>query len=123
LGYPYLVTLKFIEMFFYGAFSALPAFFLTAFMKNKYLIICIPFFAKYALTQTTQKLFMQAMTDFENIDTKLLNFARITDLNAIRSIFSYTTGAWENILFYAILIFLAFAIYIVSMNRRLDYAD
>lgn len=64
-----------LEMFLFGAFYSVPAMFLTSVLRNKYLIMCIPFFAKYALAQSVQKLSQNAAADFENIDEGMLKFA------------------------------------------------
>lgn len=64
-----------LEMFLFGAFQSVPAMFLTSVLRNKYLIMCIPFFAKYALAQSVQKMSQNAVADFENIDEAMLKLA------------------------------------------------
>lgn len=41
------VVLKIITMFFYGAAASLPAYFLHIFLRNKYIVLCIPFMLNY----------------------------------------------------------------------------
>lgn len=122
LGYTYLVVLKFVEMFLYGALSAIPAFVMTGFIKSKYLIICVPFFLKYMITQTYLKFKSQIMLD-NDINDKLLDIVNITDLNQISFLFSKGTDMWKSLLFYTILTILAFFIYCIIRNRRIDYGE
>lgn len=122
-GYPYLIGLKFLEIFLFGSFSAIPAFILTSVMKNKYLIICTPFFVKYMITQTYSKLYMSVYKDIENPNAKLASFLDITNLDAIKNIFSYGEDKWKNLLFYTVLLMGSYIIYYIIMNRRLDYGE
>ncbi|WP_337405530.1 hypothetical protein [Porcipelethomonas sp.] len=122
-GYPYLIGLKFLEIFLFGSFSAIPAFILTSVMKNKYLIICTPFFVKYMITQTYSKLYMSVYKDIENPNAKLASFLDITNLDAIKNIFSYGEDKWKNLLFYTVLLMSSYTIYYIIMNRRLDYGE
>lgn len=63
-----------LGIWLYGAFWSIPAMFCTSILRNKYLIICIPFFVKYGLTQLFQRLTQEALADYENINYDLLNF-------------------------------------------------
>lgn len=72
-----------LSMFFYGIFWSVPAMFCTSVLKNKYLIMCIPFFIKYGLSQTVQKLTQNAVADFFNIDEDMLRFSQIADPDAL----------------------------------------
>lgn len=77
-----------LSMFFYGIFQSVPAMFCTSVLKNKYLIMCIPFFIKYGLTQTVERIFQNALTDFTNVNENMLKFARLTDPDALLWFFS-----------------------------------
>lgn len=110
-------------MFAFGAVSAIPAFFLTGFMKNKYLIICIPFFVKYALMQSNGILSAQAFSNYENPNTKLLKILSITDTNALGNLFDYSADIKYILLFNGIVLCAAYFIYCFLMNRRLDYGE
>lgn len=50
-GIASLYLLLLAEMFLYGMLAALPALLIVSFTNNKYLIVCIPFLAKYFVTQ------------------------------------------------------------------------
>ena len=122
-GYPFLISEKILGMFAFGAVSAIPAFFLTGFMKNKYLIICIPFFVKYALMQSNGILSAQAFSNYENPNTKLLKILSITDTNALGNLFDYSADIKYILLFNGIVLCAAYFIYCFLMNRRLDYGE
>ena len=47
--FAYVFTKRLTEMFFYGMSSILLTYCLSAVMKNKYLVLCIPFMANYLL--------------------------------------------------------------------------
>lgn len=122
LGYPYLIILQYIEIFLYGAFSAVPACFMTCMLKNKYLIISIPFFLKYMLLQHISRLQAEAYENIDNIDIKRISFLNIINPDLISRAFSGEKELWKNILFYSALVIVAFISYSIIMNRRIDYA-
>jgi len=123
LGYPYLIALDCLEMFLYGALSAIPALIMTAFMKNKYLVLCIPFFLKYTAMQLHTGIMRKAVYNIENVDQKFLDILSITELDAMGDIFSYGETMWKNVLFHAVLLIAAFMLYIIVMNRRVDFGE
>lgn len=122
-GYSYLVLLKYFETFLYGAFSAVTSIVLTGIMKNRYLIMCIPFFLKYMMVQTYFKLRQTAYFNIESPNTKLISFLEITDPDALKALFSYGNDKWKISLFCFVMTFGAFIIYCILMNRRLDYGE
>lgn len=50
-------------LWFYGIFWGIPAMFLTSVIRNKYLIMCIPFFVKYGLSQLSASITSRALTN------------------------------------------------------------
>lgn len=68
-----------LNMWLYGVFWSIPSVFCTSVLYNKYLIMCIPFFVKYGLSQTVLKLSMEAYADWENVDQKIIEFTQIID--------------------------------------------
>lgn len=70
-------------MFLYGAVCAAPAIMFTGFIRNKYLVLCIPFFIKYAVSQTCIKLQSQAVSDYNNVDTEMLKISSIFNPDAL----------------------------------------
>lgn len=118
----YLLAMQLFEIFLYGALSAVPSVMLTCLMRNKYLVMCIPFFLKYAVTQTSTKLSARAFTDWQNPDIKLSEFASIISPDAILN--SYSSPLMQQIFLYnGILVVAAFIFYMTVYGRRLDCGE
>ena len=113
-GYIFLIFLKYAEMFLYGFISTAPAVMLTSFVRNKYLVMCIPFFFKYAITQTCIKL----SSDTE----QSVNMQKITNIIAPDSIVNafYYPEKYAILIYNLFLVILAFTLYTVIYNRRFD---
>lgn len=71
-----------LGVWLFGAFWSVPAMFLTSVLRNKYIILCIPFFVKYGLNQTYQKVFQDAVSP-EKFDKNLLEIANIINPNGL----------------------------------------
>lgn len=122
-GYSYMIALDCLEMFLYGAVSAIPALIMTAFMKNKYLVLCIPFFLKYSAMQLHTGILKKIIYNVENVNQKIFDILSATEPDAMGDIFSYGETMWRNVLFHAVLLIAAFALYYVVMNRRVDCGE
>ena len=121
-GHAYLLGIKSLEIFLYGAVSAVPSVMLTCLMRNKYLVMCIPFFLKYAVTQTSIKLSARAFSDWQNPDIKLSEFASIISPDAILN--SYSSPLMRQIILYnGALVSAAFLFYIIVYGRRSDCGE
>lgn len=57
--------------FYFGAFSALPAFFISSFCKNPYIITCLPFMLVYIWNTVIQKIQFRIWEDPDNVDPTL----------------------------------------------------
>ncbi len=123
LGYPYLVALDFVEIFLYGAFYTVPALLVSAFIKNKYFVLCIPFFLKYLVNYVYAGTEIKAYESFEAIDERVFTILKITDPDALEGLFSYGETLWCNLLLTAVLLLLAFLMYRITMNRRVDFGE
>lgn len=121
-GYGALICVKFLEIFIYGAVAAAPAVMLTSFIRNKYLVMCIPFFFKYAVTQTCFKLISEAWSDLENPNVKLSKFAYIIAPDSVVSLFSYNEKNYI-LIYNLLLVTAAFIFYIIIQKRRLDCGE
>lgn len=121
LGYPYLYALRGAELFLYGAVSAVPACFLTCLMRNKYLVLSIPFFLKYMLLQYKYKLLSEAYADFSASNQKQVDFAGMIDPDRMSRMLTERAGALRGSIFYAVMLIAAFAVYQIVMRRRRDY--
>lgn len=121
-GHVFLLGIRSLEMFLYGAVSAVPSVMLTSLMRNKYLVMCIPFFLKYSVTQTCTKLSARAFRDWQNPDMKLSKFASVISPDALLDVF--TSHHMRLILLYngALLLF-AFLFYMIVCGRRFDCGE
>ncbi len=78
-----MIGLKFLRMFVYGAVSAVPAFGLSMFIKNRYIIISIPFmffylFDKFAVKQNIEMLLKSRVANISNaLDPRVKDMALI----------------------------------------------
>ena len=120
-GYPFLIVLRFLEMFLYGAVSAVPACFMMCLLNNKYLIISMPFFLKYLLLQQISRLRIEAYSDYKHIDEKLVLFTEILNPDSFSQIFSGSKEIWKSIAFYTAIIVMLFISYSIVLNRKWDY--
>lgn len=106
-----------LEMWLYGAFWSTPAMFCTSITRNKYIVMCIPFFLKYGLAQTYQKLLLNAFSD-ENFDENALKFASTINPDGILWTSDYTR--LSVILMFGISAAVFFAGYIIINQKRGD---
>lgn len=118
----FLIGQKFLVMFLYGFVSAAPAALLTSILRNKYLILCIPFFMKYVCTQICEKLISQALVNRESPDMNFLGLVRILSPDSISNLFQ--SGNKIYIMFYHFgLVAVAFVSYMLIWNRRFDSGE
>lgn len=121
-NYINILLLKCSEVFVYGAFSAVPSIVLTAITRNKYLIICLPFFFKYAATQTCLKLSSKAYSDFENIDIHLGRIANIFSPDSMLRVFESYDKTFILIYNFGLVI-IAYKLYMFINSRRFDCGE
>ncbi len=122
-GYPYLVVMDFVEMFLYGAFFAVPALLVSAFLKNKYFVLCIPFFFKYLVNYVYAGMEIKAYEAFGTVDERVFTVLSVTDPDALGNLFSYGETLWRNLLLHAVLLLFAFLLYHIAMNRRGEFGE
>lgn len=115
------LVIKFAEIFVYGAIAAIPAILLTAVSKNKYVVLCIPFFIKYALTQTSIKLIAQAYSNGEGVGGKLTDISNMINLDYVLQI--YEMKSYRLILLYIIVAISTLALYLFIQLRRFDSGE
>jgi hypothetical protein len=104
-------------MFLFGAFFALIAFTLSAFVRNKYLVMCFPFMLKYIYDQIISKISIEA------VQSGNYEFAEKIGLFNTYSLLYYNMQGDNTamLLFgYAFLAVMFFAVFSIFMNRRLD---
>lgn len=120
IGGPLLTN--FAEMFIYGALAAMPSILLTAVSRNKYVVLCIPFFIKYALTQTSVKLVSQSFGSDGSINEGLALTSDIINLDSAINLFEMWDGR-VIALFYAVFIAIALILYLAVQLRRFDCGE
>lgn len=101
----------------FGAFWSIPAMLLTSVLRNKYLIMCIPFFIKYGLTQTYQKI-SQNIYAGELPDAKTLRILSAVNPDGIIWINEFTRAS--VIIAFTSLTAILFAIYMIISLKRSD---
>lgn len=107
-----------LGVWLFGMFQSVPAMFLTSVLRNKYLIMCIPFFAKYALTQSVQKMSLNAFADIENIDETMLKISNTINPDGLLCITYAENHAAA--LFFGITAVVFFAAFIIISRKRGD---
>ena len=115
------LLIKFVEIFVYGAIAAIPSILLTAVSKNKYVVLCIPFFIKYALTQTSIKLIAQAYSNGEGVGGKLTEISNMINLDYVLQI--YEMKGYKLIAVYIIVAISTLALYLFIQLRRFDSGE
>lgn len=113
LDFPRLV----VTTWLFGAFWSVPLMFLTSVLRNKYLVMCIPFFLKYGLTQSHHKI-LENTFSAEEIDEKMMKLANFIDPDGLLWINDSTR--LNVISLFGIVSVLFFAAYIIIMQKRGD---
>ena len=97
----------------YGAVSVLPAFLLSSFIRNKYMICCFPFIFMHFYYTVLAKL-QDRYIDNWNVIMKI-NMLYTSNIKDI-----FFTHDKSTVMFYTVLTAAVFAVYTFIMNRRLD---
>lgn len=110
---------KALSAFLYGAASALPAFFLSSFCRNRYIILCVPFLARFMQDTAIKKIIVNAHDN--NLYQRVFPFqchapSQIPYLKAGSTLCSTIAVA-------AISAALMLFGYIIVMERRTDKGD
>ena len=111
-GYGFIILQKLGEMFLYGAV-----------IRNKYRVLCIPFFIKYAVSQTCIKLQSQAVSDYNNVDTEMLKISSIFNPDALSYLSDFGNDKKLVLIYNGVLLFSAAVIYLITQSRRLDSGE
>lgn len=105
------------QVFLYGVYWSIPAMLCTSFLRNKYLIMCIPFFVKYVWTQIYKKIVDNAMNP-NKFDIEKIRLAERIDPEGILRI--YDGSRLNVILLFGISAAVLFAAYLIIMMKRDD---
>lgn len=101
--------------FLFGMVSAVPAFLLSAFIKNRYIITCIPFMAMYMYSTFIHKLYADKEYDWEFYTR---NFHLFHD-----SLLNYWNAGdylYRLVIFNASAVVLSFVVFCIVMYKKTD---
>lgn len=110
---------KLLSSFIYGCVSSIPAFFLSSFCRNRYIILCVPFLIRFILDTATNKLLISTRDDtiYEIVFPFMCNSpSQIPYLDADFGLYSTIAV----IVTFAALMLLG---YIIIMERRTDKGE
>lgn len=122
-GYTMVVVQKLISMFVYGAACSAPVMMLTIIVRNKYLVVCIPFFIKYALNQICSKLQTQAVGDYKSMDMELLRAVGIVNPDALARLSQYGEDKKYVLIYSGSIIAISFIVYMIVALRKGDSGE
>lgn len=123
MGYGYLLTVKCTEVFLYGIFSSVPAVMFTGLMKNRYLVMCIPFLMKYMVTQTCAKINLNTILDSESMNTRIIYISNIINPDSVVRMRLYPDYNYWIMIYNSGLLCVAFMIYLIVVLKRLDSGE
>lgn len=105
--------------FLYGAISCIPAFFLSSFCKNPYLITCIPFLVTYIWNTALDKLRLSLLNaqQWEKVN-KLYSFYPNSITSVVLS--EFDEGAKTTVIFNCAYLSVLLVLFIIIMNMRKD---
>ena len=101
--------------FLFGMISAVPAFLLSAFIKNRYIITCIPFMAMYMYSTVIQKIYADKNYDW---DFYTKNFYLFHD-----SLLNYWNAGdyfYRLVIFNVSAVVISFVVFCFAMCRKAD---
>lgn len=110
----------FMTAFIYGAAAVLPAFFLSSFCGDPYIITCVPFLLKFIQDTALNKIYLGFIVngEFDKLDMLIPlypdSLVRITERNTLDGVFTAT------VVINAAYVFLVLAGFIIIMNKRID---
>ncbi len=117
------VMFKISGMFLYGVFWAAPIMMMTAFIRNKYLVMCIPFFVKYGINQTCEKTRWHMLENPESVSTWLRRIAAFSDPDQLADLADCGNSTGEVLLYHGLLVVLFYVVYLVVQSRRGDCGE
>lgn len=92
-----------LGIFLYAVFWSIPAMFGTSVIRNKYIVMCIPFFIKYAAVQTVSMMSQNIYKDPEHINRTAAALLYIISPEALMYVFEYAVNRTGSIIFYSAL--------------------
>ncbi len=111
------------QMFLYSGCSSLLALVFAAFVRNPYVVLCMPFFLGYGWAQVNTRISAIAYADFENINTSLGRFASLTNPRALLSLIGYSSDMPLVLGIHLGFALLLCVMFYLIMNRRVDCGE
>lgn len=116
------IVSKHIEMFVYGTVNVVPALVLSSFCYNKYVIMCIPFFLKYAVNQSCLRIQAEIINQ-ERPNIFVLKLNSVFNPDALTYLSQFGESK-RYVIFYNSGIILCFCLlYLLFINRRCDCGE
>ncbi|SFR56730.1 hypothetical protein [Anaeromicropila populeti] len=109
-----------IGIFLYGCFSTIPAFFLAAFVRNRYIITCVPFMVTYLFSSSLTKLIYDGMA---TQNQKLIDIGNTLKPEGISRLYQQDAISRNCLLIYLVFMSICFLLFVIIMNRRFDLGE
>ena len=109
--------------FLYGAFWSAPAVFLTSFIRNKYLVLCVPFFFKYAIGAVCLKIQSEAVSSGQMSSEKILHLIGVIYPDSLILVGQSMVDAKEILSFFGLTLLAFLILYLLLQMRRLDAGE
>lgn len=114
------VILILLGAFIYGAISTVPAFFMASFVKNRYIITCVPFVLVYLYSTSLTKFIFDATACHNEKLIALLNTLKPEQVITL----FFKDSISQNSFFIDIgFIIVMFILFVLIMNRRRDLGE
>lgn len=109
-----------LGMFLYGAVSTIPAFLMSSFVKNRYIITCVPFLLVYLYSTSLTKVIYEAS---ERNQQKLVDLATALKPEQVASLHYADAIAKNAVLFNLGFVVIGFLLFVIVMNGRGDLGE
>ena len=109
-----------LGVFLYGAVSAIPAFLMASFVKNRYIITCVPFMVVYLYNTSLTKISYDAL---ENSNQGLSNLTYTLRPDTISSLAYFNDMVRNSLLINLAFVVVCFLVFVLIMNRRWDLGE
>lgn len=117
------ILLQLGQMFLYGGCGSLLALVFAAFVKNPYIVLCMPFFLTYGWMQINTRLTMMAYADVEHMNPYLTRLTSLTNPCALAMLLGYDTDLPRVLCIHLGFALLLCAAYYLISNRRVDCGE
>lgn len=125
-GYPGAALVKLGCVFLYGATISAVVIMLSGLIRNKYLVLCIPFFIKYAMNQTCQKVSSQIYEktgNGETPDQRLSEIISVIYPDALSQLNEYGVLKKYVLIYSAFILAVSFVLYLIFTMTRVDSGE